>query len=75
MNTASERPGDSWSAQVAPERTCAVFPKAEVAAEHACAAFYRVFTCFLEPGGYEPGPVPPKRSVGTNEAICVDRDR
>ena len=53
------------SAQVAPERTRAVFPNAKVAAgrasaantgaqvapEHACAAFYRVFTCFLEPSG------------------------
>ena len=60
------------SVQVAPERTFAVFPNPKVAAEHACAAvagaqvapehanamFYEVFTCFLEPSGYDQAPRP-----------------
>ena len=47
------------NAKVAAWRASAAFTCAKVAPEHACAAFYRVFTCSLEPSGYE-APRPPR---------------
>ena len=48
---------------------------AQVAPEHACAAFYRVFTCFLEPSGYVAGSMtsqPSQPAVRTNQFFCID---